>query len=122
MSKEQIVQATDAWAAAFNAGDAAGCASHYQPDATMHAEPFDPIQGKEGIQAFWQQLIDGGYTDVRYLDRTIEMVDEDTAILSSPWAMNQASGVIVREEWKRGDDGRWLLVSDHFQILENNPS
>ncbi len=120
MSFEEIIAVTDSWAAAFNRGDAAGCASHYMLDAYLHAEPFDPIQGVEAIEAFWANLIKGGFTDVKYLDRKIEMIGNDKAILSSPWSMNKASGVIVREDWIRTNEGDWRLTSDHFQILSQS--
>lgn len=120
MSIEAILAATDSWAAAFNRGDASACASHYLPDATLHAEPFDPIQGKDDIEGFWANLIQGGFKDVSYLDRKIEMLDANRAVLSSPWSMNKASGVIVREEWHLTESGTWLLASDHFQILEQS--
>lgn len=113
---EQAVRtASEKWKSAFNAGDAAGCASCYEPDATMVAAPFGTFAGREAIQAFWTKLIDDGYTGVDYVDPKIVVVDDTSAVLSAGWTMNKAQGVITRELWVLQDDGTALLREDHFE-------
>lgn len=107
--------ASERWKSAFNAGDAAGCASQYEADAVMKAEPFGEFQGTEAIQAFWQKLIEDGFAEVEYIDPEIEVVDEGSAVLKSGWKMNNAKGVIHRELWVIQPDGSAKLREDHFE-------
>ena len=85
---------TAAWKTAFNTGNAAGCASHYEDDAIMRADPFGTFTGTAEIQAFWQNLMEGGYADVNYIEPQIEVIDASSARLTSAWTMNKAAGVI----------------------------
>lgn len=113
---EKAVQtASSKWKAAFNAGDAAGCASCYEPDATMVAQPFGTFNGRKEIEAFWSKLIGDGFTDVDYVDPEIEIIDETSARLRSAWTMNKAHGVITKEVWVVQDTGEALLREDHFE-------
>ena len=121
MSVKAIEAATESWATAFNRGDAAGCAAHYHPEARLHGQPFPANEGRDSIEVFWQKLIEEGYTDVRYLDRQIELTPAGSAIVTSPWSMNRARGMITREEWQKDSTGKWLIMSDEFEILDNNP-
>ena len=83
----------------------------------MSAQPLAEVRGREAIEAFWTQLIEGGYANVRYLDPKVRFESDDVAYLSSPWAMNRARGMIHEERWER-HDGRWLLADDRFEILD----
>lgn len=109
--------ASQRWKDAFNSGDAAGCAAQYEENAVMNAKPFGTFTGTAQITAFWQQLIDGGYSDVEYIEPQIKVVDEQSAILSSDWKMNKASGVITHELWVIQADGTAKLREDDFEAL-----
>ena len=113
-----VKKASTAWQTAFNTGDAAGCAAQYEKEAVMHARPFGTFTGTEAIQGFWQQLIDDGFTDVAYIEPKIEVIDENTALLSSRWKMNKAQGVIHKELWVLQDDGSAKLREDDFEAQE----
>jgi len=110
-----VKDASERWKHAFNTGDAAGCAAQYEVNAVMKAEPFGEFKGTEAIQAFWQKLVDDGFTDVEYLDPEIEVIDESSALLKSGWKMNNAKGVIHRELWVLQADGSAKLREDHFE-------
>ncbi len=110
--------ASAAWKTAFNSGDAAGCTNQYEATATMHADPFGTFTGAADIQAFWQQLIDGGYTDVDYIEPNITIIDTTSAVLTSGWKMNKAQGVIHKELWVIQADGSAKLREDHFEAKE----
>ncbi len=112
-----LTAASERWKNAFNSGDAAGCAAQYEADAVMHARPFGTFTGTAEITAFWQQLIDGGYSDVEYIEPQVKVVDETSAILSSKWKMNNASGVITHELWVLQADGTAKLREDDFEAL-----
>ncbi|WOO41937.1 nuclear transport factor 2 family protein [Rubellicoccus peritrichatus] len=110
-----INAASTRWKTAFNSGDAAGCAAQYEEDAVMHARPFGTFTGTTEIQAFWQKLIDDGFSQVEYIDPHIEVVDENSAILASGWKMNKAGGVIHKELWVLQADGTAKLREDDFE-------
>jgi len=122
VNKEQQIIISDAinnacaeWKRAFNAGDAAGGAAQYEPDAVMHAGPFGTFTGSAAILAFWQKLIDDGFSDVEFLDPYIDVVDETLGVLTSHWKMNKAHGVIHKEVWVLQKDGTAKLREDDFE-------
>ena len=47
-----------AWAAAWNAGNAAGIAALYADDATLLPPDGNAVQGKAAIEAFWKGVMD----------------------------------------------------------------
>lgn len=114
---ELCQQAIAAWQQAFNRQDAAGCAAQYNVDAVMEAKPFGRFEGREAIQAFWQNIIDQGFNDVAYTD--VEWVAEPSGgyILTSQWTMNKAYGVVHKEHWALEEDGKARLIYDEFEIL-----
>ncbi|MEW5251382.1 nuclear transport factor 2 family protein [Microbulbifer sp. 2201CG32-9] len=107
--------ASEKWKAAFNSGNAEGCASQYEADAVMTAKPFGEFRGTEEIRVFWQKLIDDGFCDVEYINPEIEIIDDNSAILSSGWKMNKAKGVITKELWVLQKDGTAKLRIDEFE-------
>ena len=115
---EAVNKASMQWKAAFNSGDAVGCAAQYEKDAVMHARPFGTFTGTADIQAFWQKLIDDGFSDVDYIEPEIEVVDETSAILTSGWKMNKAGGIIHKELWVLQADGSAKLREDDFEAKE----
>lgn len=110
-----VQEASERWKNAFNSGDAAGCSAQYEATAVMQADPFGTFEGTESIRAFWQQLVDDGFSDVEYLDPKLEVIDEQSAVLSSGWKMNKAQGTIHRELWVVQEDGTAKLREDHFE-------
>ena len=113
-----VSEGSEQWKAAFNAGDAAGCAAQYEEDAVMHARPFGTFNGTDAIKPFGKILIADGYAKVEYIDPKIEVLDNTTAILTSGWRMNKASGVIHKELWVIQDDGTAKLREDDFEATE----
>ena len=63
----------------------------------MRAVPLSTFIGKSAIEEFWQQLIDDGLSDLRYIDLRIIFVDKDSAILTANLNMNKAGGLVYRE-------------------------
>ena len=105
-----------AWQTAFNNQDAQGCAAQYNEDCVMHARPFGTFEGREAIQAFWQDIIDQGFKDVDYTDVKWEEHQDGGYILTSSWTMNKAFGVVHREHWVVEADGNARLISDDFEV------
>ena len=44
----------------LNAGDAAGVAALYEPQAVLAYPADQPVTGREAIQAIYQQIVDAG--------------------------------------------------------------
>lgn len=110
-----VNKASAQWKSAFNSGDAVGCVAHYEKNAVMHARPFGIFTGTTEIQAFWQKLIDDGFSNVEYVEPKIDVIDETRAILASDWVMNKAAGVIHKELWVLQEDGTAKLREDDFE-------
>lgn len=116
----KTIEASNQWASFFNQGNASGCASMYEEDAQMVAKPFGTYNGRQQIEGFWENLFEQGFADVRYIDPVIEAIDDNTTVLVSRWAMNNAEGVITRELWVRQPDGTMRLREDHFEATSTN--
>jgi ketosteroid isomerase-like protein len=96
----------------LNAGDAAGAAALYEPDAVL-AYPADrPTTGRDAIQAIYQQLADAG---VRFaIEAPLPTVRfEDLALTSTRSADN--TGVRV-QVLRRQPDGSWLRIIDRPEV------
>lgn len=104
------------WQAAFNRQDAAGCAAQYTEETVMDARPFGRFEGREAVQAFWQNIMDQGFADVDYTDVKWEPIGDDGYLLSASWTMNKAYGVVHREHWQLQADGKARLVTDDFEV------
>ena len=117
MVLDAVKQASEQWKSAFNSGDAVGCANQYEDTAVMKVRRFGKFTGLPEIQAFWQQLIDDGFTNVEYLDPHITVIDETSAVLTSRWQMNKARGVIHKELWILQEDGTAKLREDDFETV-----
>ena len=108
------------WQKAFNSQDAAGCAGQYTADSVMDARPFGTFKGRDAIQAFWQNIMDQGYSDVAYTNVEWQEINEEGQesgyLLTSSWTMNKAFGVVHKELWVVEADGRARLLTDDFEI------
>ncbi len=114
---EAAKKASETWKAAFNSGDAKGCAECYEKDATMEAKPFGTFNGRAEIESFWAKIIADGFSDIEYIDPVIESLDDSKAHLSAKWKMNKAHGIITKEIWVLQEDGTALLRDDAFEVL-----
>ena len=96
----------------LNAGDAAGVAALYEPEAVL-AYPADRMTtGREAIRAIYQQMVDGG---VKFaIETPLPTVRfEDLALTSTRSADN--AGVRV-QVLRRQPDGSWLRVIDRPEV------
>jgi uncharacterized protein (TIGR02246 family) len=92
----------------LNAGDAAGVAALYEPQAVL-AYPADrPVTGRKAIQAIYRQMADAG---VKFaIETPLPTVRfEDLALTSTRSADN--TGVRV-QVLRRQPDGSWLRIID----------
>jgi ketosteroid isomerase-like protein len=96
----------------LNAGDAAGVAALYEPQAVL-AYPADrPTIGREAIQAIYQKMVDAG---VKFgLEAPLPTVRfEDLALTSTRSADN--TGVRV-QVLRCQPDGSWLRIIDRPEV------
>jgi ketosteroid isomerase-like protein len=63
-ARESIGSGLAAFCEAFNGGDAAGVAAHYTSDARILPPGASRIDGRQGIQEFWQGFIDAKVADL----------------------------------------------------------
>ncbi|MGC9402022.1 YybH family protein [Vibrio genomosp. F10 str. 9ZC157] len=106
-----------AWQKAFNRQDAAGCAEQYAENAIMVAKPFGTFEGREAIQAFWQNLMTQGFHSVDYTNTLWKKESDIGYILTTDWTMNKAFGVVHKELWEVQEDGLSRLTYDEFEVL-----
>lgn len=111
-----IAEASEAWQAGWNAGDAAAIASLYAPDARLMAPGAEPVEGREAIEAaFGEHLAEaaGGQTTLE----TVDLVSEgDLTVEVGSYASTAADGSHVDHGkyiavWKNVD-GEWKIIHD----------
>lgn len=112
----EIAAANAAWAAGFNAGDAAAVAAVYAPDAVVMAPGAEPAVGTAAIQA----LLEAGLGAAPGLTVTLESLgmngDDDLMIEYGKFVMTGPDGAHVDHgsymaAWRETDDG-WKIVRD----------
>ena len=96
----------------LNAGDAAGVAELYEPEAVL-AYPIDrPVTGRAAIQAAYQRLVDAGLKfGIETPLPTVRF--EDLALTSTRSADN--TGVRV-QVLRRQPDGSWQRIMDRPEV------
>ena len=109
MEPEQVTRLV---AGRLNAGDAAGVAALYEPQAVL-AYPADrPVTGREAIQAIYQQMAGAG---VKFaVEAPLPTVRfENLALTSTRSADNTGIRVQVL---RRQPDGSWLRIIDRPEV------
>ena len=125
------IRANDsAFVSAANAGDAAGVAATYLPDARLMPPNAPAVQGREAIQQFW-----GGLTDAYQLKFDV-IADEvegrgDLAYARGHYTLDAApkakDGAPLHEEGKylevlrRQADGSWRYAVDMYSSDQPTP-
>ncbi|TGE27371.1 YybH family protein [Hymenobacter metallicola] len=113
--RDEIRRANDTFEASFERGDAAAIADLYTTASVLLPTGMEPIEGPQGIQAFWQGAMSMGVKQVKLKTRDIEEL-EDTAIELGSYTlfdenhqpMDQGKYLVV---WKE-QQGHWKLHQD----------
>ncbi len=119
-SKAVIQKLNDAWAAAFNKGDAAALAAMYTEDAYVLPAGGPMVKGHGEIQAFMaqavQQLGDIKITtlDVKKLGRNAAR-EIGTATFKTKGATPQDGTLKYAVVWQK-EDGQWKLLQDIWNM------
>jgi uncharacterized protein (TIGR02246 family) len=112
---------------AFNSGNAAAIGPMYASDARLLPPNSPAIEGRQNIQAFWQNFISMGVKLVK-LDITHVETSGNIAVEVGRYALTipGAGGATTTDEgkyvvvWKR--QGRnWKLAVDIFNTSKSNP-
>ncbi len=114
-----INEASSKWTEAFNQGDASGVVALYADDAVILPPNNTMIQGKEGIEKFWNGMMQMGVKDVSLttvnLDGSGNVVYEigkySLSIEAEGQEMMRDSGKYI-VVWKRHEDGSWKIHAD----------
>ncbi len=103
----------------LSGGDAAGVAAHYTDDAALLPPDAPRIDGREGIQGFWQALMDAGVRDVALTTQEVDDfgdVANEVGVISATAPSEDGGRVQLTGKyvvvWKRGGDGTWRLHRD----------
>ncbi len=103
----------------LSGGDAAGVAAHYTDDAALLPPEAARIDGREGIQGFWQALIDAGVRDVALTTQEVDDfgdVANEVGTISATAPSEDGGRVQLAGKyvvvWKRGGDRTWRLHRD----------
>ena len=101
-----------------NAGDAAGIAALYQPDAVMAYPPGATTVGRRAIQELWEQVL-SHEPHFEYEDPLPTLVIGDIALTSTaPKDDAGARAQVVR----RQPDGTWLRILDQPEFTPVGPA
>ena len=114
--KATIVKLNDAWAAAFNKGDASAVAAMYTEDAFVLPPGAEMVKGRAAIEAFWrqaaQQMGDAKLTTVDVLPLGPRAAREiGTVSLKSKSQPPQEITAKYAVVWRKVGD-KWKLATD----------
>jgi uncharacterized protein (TIGR02246 family) len=114
--KATIVKLNDAWAAAFNKGDASAVAAMYTEDAFVLPPGADMVKGRAAIEAFWrqaaQQMGDAKFTTIDVLALGPRAAREiGTVSLKSKSQPPQEIIAKYAVVWRKVG-GKWKLATD----------
>ena len=113
----EVLEASKRWIHEFNRGNVSHCIDAYDSSAVMRAMPFGLKKGIKEISDFWTPFVQSGATDLIYTNLSIQVIDEQTAVLSANWSMNVGEGIIYQEKWEKKEN-RWMLTYDDFEVLK----
>ncbi len=96
----------------LNAGDAAGAAALYEPQAVLAYPADHPVTGREAIQAVYQQLADAG---VKFaIETPLPTVRFENLALTSTRSAD-STGVRV-QVLRCQPDGSWQRIIDRPEV------
>jgi uncharacterized protein (TIGR02246 family) len=117
--RKAIEETNAKWAEAFNQGDAAAVAALYTDNAVLMPPNNEMIQGREGIQQFWNGAMQMGMTDVTLTTVDLEGSGNLAYEIAKYSLTIQPEGQEVMKDvgkyivvWKRQEDGTWKIQAD----------
>lgn len=117
--QKAIEEANLKFGEAFRQADAAAVAALYTDDAILLPPNSDMIRGKQGIESFWQVVIDMGVKDAALTTVEIMGVGDMVCEIGQYALTIQPEGQEAMEDkgkyvviWKQAEDGSWNLHVD----------
>ncbi len=115
LSREAVLDAATKWEEAVNAGDVAAVAEVYAEDAMLLPPGSERIEGRENIEAFWQDLVkEGTEIDLESVDVATGgdiAYEIGTFSLTMPDAAEPITGKYIWT-WKQTDAGEPKVTAD----------
>jgi uncharacterized protein (TIGR02246 family) len=117
--RQEIEAANLRFGEAARSGDAAALAMLYTEDARILPPNSDMIQGREGVEAFWDGGFQMGITDIVLTTVDVMGMGDMVCEIGKAVVSIQPEGMDVMEDmakylvvWKKGEDGMWRLYVD----------
>jgi uncharacterized protein (TIGR02246 family) len=118
-ARASIESGLAAFCEAFNGGDAAGVAAQYTSDAQILPPGASRIDGRQGIQEFWQGFIDANVGDLTLRSDEIEdfgsqTVEVGTVSASAPGEADARVQLVGKYVvlWTQDANGAWQIHRD----------
>jgi len=127
VAMESIIQETQAFVEAMNAGDAAGAASFYTEDGVRVGGFGDMQHGRVEIEAAYRRLLNETMAGAQLSQErgTVRMLTPELAVwrggieISIPGDREAIRGHVVQVMKKVGD--RWLILEAHPKLFPTLP-
>ncbi|QJX45831.1 SgcJ/EcaC family oxidoreductase [Hymenobacter taeanensis] len=103
---DEIRQANKTFEKTFGLGDGAGMARLYTSDGMLLPTGSEPVQGHEGIAAFWQGAMQMGIKEANLRSVEVEQLNEDTAIEMGNYHLYGMNHQVL-------DQGKYMVVWKH---------
>ncbi len=118
LDKQAVERFTRDFEALFNAGDAAGMAAYYAPDARLLAENVPLLTGRPAIERFWALAISRAHAAGAVRTITLDEVTSSgrlgymlgTVTVTLPQGAELTTKYATI--WQLDPDGRWRLAVD----------
>ena len=124
MSRSHVDALNATLVQALEKGDSGLLASIYSPDARLLPPGSDPVTG-QGIQAYWQSVMDSGVTGGRLETISLEERD-DLAVEEGRFEVQVGSDVVDEGKYvvvhRRQPDGEWKLAVDIWNSNQDSPT
>ncbi|PAQ04539.1 YybH family protein [Mesorhizobium temperatum] len=122
-AREDIEAALTKFTDAFNSGNAAAVAQIYTEDAALLPPDGKRVDGRKGVEEFWQGAIKGGMKN--FTLKALEVEESENLayevgaftldVPSKDGALSTVAGKYI-DVWKKGDDGTWRLHRDIWNL------
>ncbi|RWB96825.1 MAG: DUF4440 domain-containing protein [Mesorhizobium sp.] len=122
-AREDIEAALPKFTDAFNSGNAAAVGQLYTEDAALLPPDGKRVDGRKGVEEFWQGAINGGMKNLTLkaleVEESANLAYEVGAftldVPSKDGALSTLAGKYI-VVWKKGGDGTWRLHRDIWNL------
>ncbi len=115
--RSAVELASNQFIESLNKGDAAKCYKYYEATAIIRSRPLGMFVGIEAIRDFWQQFLADNKGNMRYLHPMIEVMDDETAVLSCYWKSDNLRGEVFQEIWGLQPDGNVKILQSEISVF-----